>query len=218
MATHHRVVAVAGDGYGTHQEWGVEQVSERHLCHVGEIRECGAGAERGQGNVGVTEFFGDSFGEGDDVGFAGVIDGHVGARLEARSRGDVHHAAAVAGDHAGEKEAGECSERGDVDLEELGDAVFVLLDEGAEEAEAGVVDEEVDGDATGSEVVVEALGGGRVAQVGGDGRGRDAVLGGEVGGELVQGSTASGDEDQVMAALGEEPGEVEADSAGGAGD
>lgn len=71
-----------GDGSGIHGEWAFE-----HFCigDAGAVLEFGAGgsgAESGNGYADRRDFFGEGFAEGKHEGFAGVVDGHVGARLE----------------------------------------------------------------------------------------------------------------------------------------
>ena len=62
-------------------------------------------------------------------------------------RGDGDHAAAAALDHRREEGVGEGDDRLAVDADHLGLALGIELEEAAAEAEAGVVDQQVDVDA-----------------------------------------------------------------------
>ena len=97
------------------------------------------------------------------------------------------------------------------------DFFFGHLREFAEGSEAGVVDEDVDGDAFALELVEEKLGRGWLGEIEGDGLDRDALRL-QFGGDLREFVGAAGYEDQVVMVAGEELGEFVSDAAGGAGD
>ena len=84
-------------------------------------------------------------------------------------------------------------------------------------AEAGVVDENVDGDALALQLVEQKLWRRRCGEIEGDGLDRDAVSLQFVG-DLRELVGAAGDEHQVVVVAGEKLGEFVSDAAGGAGD
>lgn len=212
-------VADAGDGLGVHDD--VAAFEEFGVLHFGEFLEagfCWAGAEGGDGDAAAFEFVGDGVGEGEDVGFAGVVDGHQGAGLKGGGGGDVEDAAGALGDHGGEEEFGQRGEGVDVEVEHVEFFLEVGFEEKAEVAVACIVDEDVHMDAGRLEFVVDFLRGLGQGEVFDEDAGVGVVFGFQLGGEVLEGLFAAGDEDEVEAVGGEQFGEFEADAAGCAGD
>jgi hypothetical protein len=112
----------------------------------GEFGFGGAGAEGADADAVGLHFFGEAFGKEKVEGFGGGVRGDVGNALEGGSGGDDQDVAVTAGDHFREVEAGEVDYGGAVDLDHIEKTGLVGFGEFAVDTEAGVVDEEVDGE------------------------------------------------------------------------
>ena len=162
-------------------------------------------------------FVGEGFGELADGALAGGVSGNRDAAEKREQGGDVDDFAGAAGDHvlaggaAGDEDAVE------VDVEDGVPVGVGVVDGGGAFDDAGVVDENVEVALPGDGLVDEALDGGAVGEVGGDGVGVEAVFREAVddGGEFA--GIAAVDDD-VGAGLAEGAGHGEAESLGGTGD
>ena len=112
--------------------------------------------------------FGILLGEAEHEGLARVVGGHVRPRNEPGDRGDVQDAPALARKHVGQKQPGQLHERANVHLDHLQLAHKIAVLERATGAEARVVDEKINGDALGPQLVGDGRGSGPVAEVGGN--------------------------------------------------
>lgn len=155
---------------------------------------------------------------GEDEGFGGVVGVEEGPGDPRGGGSDVEDAALSALDHGWEEKAAELEEGDDVDMEELDLGLEIGLCEGAVDAEAGVIDEDVNGDGFGSEFLEDLEWGGGVGEVLGDDFGTDGELLDAGIAEAFHGEHVSGDEDEVVVVFGEDRCEVKPDTAGGAGD
>jgi hypothetical protein len=140
-----------------------------------------------------------------------------GPGLESGSRCDVHDTTAATLHHGRQEKVRQCGECGDVEVDLAADFLLRHLREFAEGSEAGVVDEDVDGDAFALELVEEELGCGSLGEIEGDGLHCDALRL-QFFGHLREVVGAAGYEHQVVVVTGEELGEFVSDAAGGAGD
>ena len=145
-------------------------------------------------------------------GLGGTVGRLVWERLHAGGRGDGDDAAASPLDHRGDEHPGEDHDGLAVDPDHLGLALDGKVGEAAAEAEAGVVDEQVDLD---TELVDLAL---QLPRV--DSQVVDDHVGGDRQGvrERLEAVGATGDQDELVAPLGELPGELLADPRRGARD
>ncbi len=155
---------------------------------------------------------------GEDEGFGGVVGIEEGTGDPGGGGGDVEDAALSALDHGWEEEAVELEEGEDVDMEELDLGLEIGLCEGAVDAEAGVIDEDFNGDGFGSEFMEDLEWGGGVGEVLGDDLGADGELLDAGIAEAFHRLWIAGDEDEVVVVLREDGCEVKTDTAGGAGD
>ncbi len=117
-------------------------------------------------------------GEVEGERLAGAVGGLVGERLHPGGGGDGDHAAAAALDHRRDERAGEDDDRLAVDPDHLRLALGGELGEAAAEAEAGVVDQEVDVGAEGRDLPGELVG--VRAEIAGDDVGGDRELVGQL--------------------------------------
>src|SRR5579864_1381362 len=102
------------------------------------------GTETSHGNAGVAQFVGDGLGEREYVRLAGVVNGHQRPGLKGRGGGDIHDSAGATMQHPGKEEAGEFREGRDVEVDLAEGLFFRYLREFAEDAVAGIVNENVD--------------------------------------------------------------------------
>jgi len=185
---------------------------------VRECRACGAGAERGEGDSAITELVGDRFGEREHVRFGGVVYRHVRSRLKRRRGRDIHDTSLFAREHIGEEELGERRERANVHLDHVQLALERIAIESSRQPESRVVDEDVDALSARLNRLVELPRCVLLREIGHDGGDRHVVAGGELVGERLQCRLGPGRDDHIVAVAGQEPGELEAEAAGGAGD
>src|SRR6266702_5077003 len=154
---HDGAVAVEGDFVGIHRSELFEQPGFLSACSLGESGVRCSGAETRHRNTGVAEFVGDSFRERDYICLGSVINRHQRARLKSSGGGDIHDAPAATLHHGWQEEACELCESGDVEVDLAEDLFFGHLREIAEGAEAGIVDENVDGNVGELDLVEEEL-------------------------------------------------------------
>ena len=111
-----------------------------------KFRLCGAGAKDAGTNTVLTDFFGESFAEGEVEGLGGRVGGDVRDSLEGGSRAENEDVAAAAFDHTGKIKVGEVNDCGAIHLDhfELGPQIGLV--KRTVGAETGVVDQQVDGD------------------------------------------------------------------------
>ncbi len=202
-----------GDGEG-----GAEEGSgpDGRAHGVEEGRFDGAGADGGDAEAAGVVLGPESFGEGEDVGLGGGVGGHVGGGLEGSGGGDVEHRAA-AGEELGDEEAGEFGEGDHVELQHLGEVVGIFVFKGTEVAEAGAVDEGIDGEAEALDFVEELAGGAGGGKVEGE-KGGATADGVDALGERGEAFGGAGGEEEVGGAACEVFGEGGADAGGGAGE
>ena len=146
LAAQHTFVAGAGHGGGVHHHGALEEARRLEAGGFLELGDGRAGAEGRDGDARAGGLVGESLGEREHVRLGRVVDGHQRAGLEGGRRGDVEDPAAAARQHAGEEELGQVRQGGDVDLDHLEFLVEGRGGEGAVDAEAGVVDQGVDGE------------------------------------------------------------------------
>ena len=173
---------------------------------------------RGDDDAGVAAFLPEGLGEREQERLGREVHRHDGARREGREGGDVEDPAAPAIEHPGEDALGEVDRGGAVDVDQLEFPVERRLVEEAVCPEAGVVDQDVEPSAVGSQRVTDPFALIGVGEVGGDGSAGSAV---RLAQRLCQGVEpvrAPGDKDEVVAAGCELAGEFFANSARGAGD
>ena len=114
------------------------------------------------------------------------ISAHVRHRLEAGDRRDVDHRSVSAFEHGGHEPIGELGDHADVEANHSHRAVDFGRVDFADQAEAGVVHQQFDGDIFGMDTVDEVFDGIRRRQVAGVNLAAGAVFGVEVAGKLFQ--------------------------------
>jgi hypothetical protein len=124
---------------------------------------------------GAVQFIGQCFGEREHIGFCRVVNRHERAGHEGGGGGDVHDASAATGEHGREKQPGEVRKGRDIEIDLAENIRFGDLGEFAEGSEAGVVDEDVYGNAVALELVEEGFGRGRFGEIESDSLYDDAV-------------------------------------------
>jgi len=139
-------------------------------------------------------------------------------RHQAGQRGDVDDASAAALAHAGHEAIAELGRRGDHHLDEFLVRLPLARDEAAGHAIAGIVDEQIDGDAAPPRFVEQKLRRVRVGEIGGDAFDGHAVTRAQLGRQRFQAFETSRRQYQRMAACCELFGERGADAGRGAGD
>lgn len=183
-----------------------------------EVGAGGSGAEAGDGDASGVELFGECFGEGEDVGFAGEVGGHEGSGDEGGGAGYVEDVAVGAVEHGRGEAMGELGEGPDVEVEHFEVLAEGGFFEGAVVGEGGVIDEGFDDEALAEGLSCDFGGGGGVGEVGGDGPDFDLEVLADVLGGLFEFVGVSGVEDEGVAVGGKDSGEGESDAAGGSGD
>lgn len=143
--------------------------------------------------------------------FGGGVESEPGEGDFAGDGADVDDHAVAAFAHAGDGELGEVEGGEEVELEHVADGFVVGLPGGLIEADAGVVDEDIDAAVVGEGGFDEVAAKIRVGEVAGDGE--VAGLSG-----MGLGGDGAGGESEAGAALGEFGGEGLADAAGCARD
>lgn len=172
---------------------------------AGDVEEFafrGAGTERGDVDAEAGNFLRQAEGEEAIECLGGGVSGEIGKRLKAGGgRGDEHPTTAAL-DHGRHKEPGDAHHGFAVDAD-LAEFLFGGIGvKGAEEAEAGVVDEDIDFDAPGGDGVKDLPGCGGVVEIGNDGSDLYAVCG-EFRGERFEALAAARGEHEMNAAPGE---------------
>ena len=112
-----------------------------------KLRFSGARAERTNPDAVGLHFLGEALGEEQVEGFSGGVGADVGDGLEGGGRRENEDVAAMAGDHIGQKQAREMDNRRAVNLNHIEKPLRWSLRKFAILAEAGVIDEQVDGEA-----------------------------------------------------------------------
>ena len=91
----------------------------------------------------ATNFLMQGLGVRQNKRLGGVINGHVRSSLERCCRRYIEHTARIAGQHAGKQQAREMDQRGDIGLNHVQLALGIELGVKTHQAEAGVVDQNV---------------------------------------------------------------------------
>ena len=173
-----------------------------------ELRARRTGAERKDAQSALAHLLGDRLGEREDVGLRRPVRGHARGGLVGRGGGDVDEDAATGSEQLRQQGSGELGQRHDVEGEHLAEAVRLGVDEGRGDAEAGVVDQRVDGDAMGFEIAEEVphpISGAEIMSEHVH-RGAMGVL--EFAGERLEPVPTTGDEDEIRPASSELPREL----------
>ena len=124
--------------------------SASSLREPGPLAEAGVHrprAQRGRGDARAAELAGQALGVGQHERLAGAVARLPGQGLERRRAGDVEDRPAAALDHARQEPAAEVDDGDDVDLDHPDLGLGVGLRDRAERGEAGVVDQDVAGEA-----------------------------------------------------------------------
>ena len=120
------------------------------VAETGPLAESGvhrAGAQGGGGDAGAAELAGETLGVGQHERLGRRVAGLSRQRLEGRGRGHVQHRAASARDHPGQEPAAQIGDRHDVDLQHADLGRGVGRRDRAHRREAGVVDQDLRGEA-----------------------------------------------------------------------
>ncbi len=198
-----------------------EAARDGRLPGADDVEELGLhrpGAERQDADAAAPVLLAQREAEVEHEGLRGTVDGEVRGGLEARRGGHVDHRTPAAREHAGQQLVGEVDEGDHVDHQLVVVALPVDGLERAAGAEAGVVDQEVHGEAPVGEFGADTAGGVGSGEVLDQDVGGDAVGLAEALGEVVQAVGGAGDQDEVVAARGELGGELGAEAGGRAGD
>lgn len=207
--------AAPDDGMGRD---GVAEGAGVETCDLAEFGLGGSGAEGTDVDAVLADFRIEGFAEETVKGLGGGVGGHIGDGLEGCGGGEHHDVSAAALDHVREEEMGEMDDGGAVDGDHFPVPVWGAVVKLAEVAEAGVVDEDVDGDSGGFCGVVELLGRVGESEVGGEDADLDGEPGADAIGEGFEAIGAAGGEDEVSAGGGEVEGDVLSETCGGSGD
>jgi hypothetical protein len=216
-AFHQRAIAVEGHSFGRHR---TELFEHSRILGAGALGEAGLGRSRTEaryGDAGVVQFVGDRLRERNHISFGGIVDRHERAGLESRGGPDIHDPTAATPHHRRQEKPGEFGECRDVELNLSEDFFLGHLREISEGSEAGVVDEDINGNALALKLVEKKLRCGRSGEIKRDGLNRDAVSL-QLRGDLRELVRAASDKHQVVMIASEELGEFVSEAAGGTGD
>ena len=174
-----------------------------------------AGTERQDAHPGAGDVTGQALAEARDPRLGGAV-GALGK--EAGDRRDVDDRAVTALEHAGDRGTGEPEDGPDEDPQHALLVVDVAGHEPLVHREPGVVDQDVDRAVPVGQSRLDTSAAVVLGEVGGQHLDRDAVRGAELGGQRLQPGLVAGDEDEVVAVLGEAADEGVADAGCRAGD
>ncbi len=170
--------------------------AETHVRDGIELRRHGAGAQRADVDAAAVapQLLRQRFGQAKDIRLGGVIAGKQRPGLERRGGGDVQDVPGIPLFEVAVEQLREDMQRADVHVDHPELPVQIGLVERAENAEARVVDQDVDSVVPG--LLIQAEAGGRVGKVGG----QDADPGPELAFQLLQPLFPARGQDQLASA------------------
>src|SRR5579875_2045817 len=143
-----RLAGGEGEQAFTGDLFGGLRALEEVLSAAGDLAERrlgGAGAQRADVDAERADLRRERLAEKAVKGLGGRVGGHVRHGLEGRGGGDDHDVAAAALDHARQKQVRQVNDGGAVEIDHLAVPAWGAFFKFPKIAEAGVVDEDVDG-------------------------------------------------------------------------